>query len=51
MKNTYVKPTASAVNMYVENFICDASRIPVTPEIKPSATNKQNGVWGDVWNK
>ena len=53
MKNTYVKPTASAVNMFVDSFICNDSgnRIPVTPEIKPSATNKQNGAWGDVWNK
>ncbi|MBR1947226.1 MAG: hypothetical protein IKA35_03980 [Bacteroidaceae bacterium] len=51
MKNTYVKPTASAVNMFVENFICDGSRIPVTDDTKPSLTNKQNGAWGDVWNK
>ena len=53
MKSTYVKPTASAVNMFVENFICEGSdnRIPVVDETQPSATNKQNGAWGDVWGK
>ncbi|MBR2416142.1 MAG: hypothetical protein IKB11_05250 [Bacteroidaceae bacterium] len=52
MKNTYVKPTASAVNMFVDSFICnDSNRIPVVDETKPSATNKQNGAWGDVWSK
>ena len=57
MKNTYVKPTACAVNIFVENYICKTSGdtiIPVNPnpdETKPAVTNKQNGAWGNIWGK
>ena len=53
MKNTYVKPTASAVNMFVDSFICnDSNVIPVDP-VTPGtpAANKQEGTWGNLWNK
>ena len=56
MKNTYVKPTANAVNMFVENFICVNSPgdnvVPVDP-VTPGtpAANKQEGTWGNLWNK
>ncbi len=54
MKRNYSTPKVASVEMLVNSFICDGSsydRVPVTPEIKPSAGKEQQSQWGNVWGK
>ena len=51
MKKNYFKPEFVAVEIACDSVMNETSRIPVTPEVKPSSANKQQGTWGDVWSK
>ena len=50
MKKQYSKPEAVSVNFVVSNFLATSgNKIPVTPEVKPSAAGSSRGEWGNLW--
>lgn len=50
MKKKYFTPETVTVNLNVESYILnDSTRIPVTPEEKPSAAGSSRGEWGNLW--
>jgi hypothetical protein len=50
MKKKYFTPETVTVNLNVESYILnDSTRIPVTPEVKPSGAGSSRGEWGNLW--
>lgn len=49
MRKEYFRPEVITVEFGTVNMLATSNQIPITPEVKPSATNTSRGDWGTLW--